>query len=104
MTRRTCAVGLCVWMFLLELIPVPFIPSMSRCAFADSFNMKTEAWELTYSSVTTGMLMPPEMLERMPPERRAKLEETMRAREEIGSWLGRKTPLTAKPFAETKTT
>ena len=80
MTRRTCAIGLCVLMFLLELIPSSFIPSMSRCAFAESFNMKTGAWELTYTSVTTGILMPPEMLERMLPERRAKLEEAMRAR------------------------
>lgn len=80
MTRRTCTLGLCFWMFLLGLIPSPFIPSMSQCAFADSFNMKTGAWELTYTSVSTGMLMPPEMLERMPPERRAKFEEAMRAR------------------------
>jgi len=80
MSRRSCATGLCFLLFLLGLIPGPFIPSMSRCAFADSFNMKTGAWELTYTSVTTGMLLPPEMLERMPPERRAKLEEAMRAR------------------------
>lgn len=80
MTRRSAALGLCVLMFLLGLIPSPCILSMSRCAFADSFNIKTGAWELTLTSVTTGMLVPPEMLERMPPERRAKLEEAMEAR------------------------
>jgi uncharacterized protein DUF3617 len=80
MTRRTCVTGLSFLVFLLGLIPGPFILSMSPCAFADSFNMKTGAWEFTYTRVTTGMLLPPEMLERMPPERRAKLEETLRAR------------------------
>ncbi len=80
MTRRTCALGLCVWMFLLGLIPSPLIPSMSRCAFADSFEVKTGAWELTYTSMTSGIMLPPEMLEQMPPERRAKLEAAMKAR------------------------
>jgi len=80
MTRRTYALGLCVWMFLLGLIQSPFLPSTSQCAFADSFNMKTGAWEMTYTSVTSGIAVPPEMLEQMPPERRAKVEEAMRAR------------------------
>ena len=65
---------------VLGLMPGAITPLMTPCAFADSFNIKTGAWELTYTSVTTGMLVPPEMLERMPPERRAKFEEAMRAR------------------------
>jgi hypothetical protein len=80
MTKTTWTIGFFVLTMVLGLIPGPFIPSMSRCAFADSFNIKTGAWELTLTSVTTGMLVPPEMLEKMPSERRAKLEEAMQAR------------------------
>jgi len=49
-------------------------------AFADSLNMKTGTWEITMTTVTTGMPIPPEALDRMLPEQRAKVEEAMRAR------------------------
>ncbi len=66
---------------ILGLIPVEYAPLISpSCAVAETFNMKTGAWEVTYTSVRTGMLLPPEMLERLPPERRAKMEEAMKAR------------------------
>jgi len=66
---------------ILGLIPVQNAPLLSpSCAVAETFNMKTGAWELTYTSMTTGMLLPPELLERLPPERRAKVEESMKAR------------------------
>ena len=47
--------------------------------FADSFNVKTGAWEMTTTTVSTGNLMPPEMLARMSPEQRARMEQAMQA-------------------------
>ena len=55
-------------------------PVMAPCALADSFNLKTGAWKMTHTSVITGMLIPPDVLAKMPPERRAKLEQAMQAR------------------------
>ena len=67
--------------FALGLVPLQGPQLISPpCVFADSFNVKTGAWELTFTSKTSGIMLPPEMLERMPPERRAKLEEAMKAR------------------------
>ncbi|MEO6972060.1 MAG: DUF3617 domain-containing protein [Rhodoferax sp.] len=47
--------------------------------FADSFNVKTGAWEMTTTAVSTGNFMPPEMLARMSPEQRARMERAMQA-------------------------
>ena len=58
----------------------PMISLSTPSAFAESFNIKTGAWEMTYTSMATGVMLPPEVLESMPPERRAKLEEAMKAR------------------------
>jgi len=79
MKKKMCVFALAA--FVLGLMPFQVAPLMSPlCAFADSFNMKTGAWELTYTSTSSGTPFPPEMLEKMPPERRAKLEEAMKAR------------------------
>lgn len=48
--------------------------------FADAFNVKTGAWEMTTTTVTSGTMMPPDVLAKMPPEQRAKMEATMNAR------------------------
>ena len=67
------------------------IPRLLQCAiallvalplygFADSFDVKTGAWEMSTTTVTTGSLMPPEVMARMPPEQRAKMEQAMQAR------------------------
>jgi len=50
------------------------------CAFADSFNAKPGAWEMTTTTVTTGMPIPADVLAKMPPEQRAKMEKIMQAR------------------------
>jgi hypothetical protein len=79
MKKKICVCALAA--FVLGLMPFQVAPLMSPlCAFADSFNMKAGAWELTYNSTTSGNPFPPEMLEKMPPERRAKVEEAMKAR------------------------
>ncbi|WHZ11150.1 MAG: hypothetical protein OJF60_001589 [Burkholderiaceae bacterium] len=52
---------------------------VATAARADSFNVKPGAWESTSTSTTTGIMIPQDMLSKMPPERRAKIEEAMRA-------------------------
>lgn len=67
--------------FALGLMPFQGTLLISPpCVFADSFNMKPGAWELTFTSKASGIMLPQEMLEKMPPDRRAKLEEAMKAR------------------------
>ena len=47
--------------------------------FADSFNVKTGAWEMTTTTMSTGNFVPPDVLARMPPEQRAKMEQALQA-------------------------
>ena len=44
---------------------------------ADSFNARPGAWENTVTTSTSGMVIPPEALAKMPPERRAMVEKMM---------------------------
>jgi Protein of unknown function (DUF3617) len=48
---------------------------------ATSLNAKPGAWEITTSTMSTGITMPPEVLAKMPPEQRAKIEKSMQARD-----------------------
>jgi hypothetical protein len=54
--------------------------AMPLYALADSLNAKVGAWEITTTSLMTGMPVPPEALAGMPPEQRARIEKAMRAR------------------------
>jgi hypothetical protein len=49
-------------------------------AFADSINIKVGAWEMTTTTLMTGMMVPAEAQANMSPEQRAKMEEIMQAR------------------------
>ena len=49
-------------------------------AIADSLNAKVGAWEMTMTTLTTGMLVPAEAMASMAPEQRAKIEKAMQAR------------------------
>lgn len=80
MTRITLALSCLVILIVLGLIPNPIIPGMAPCALADSFNAKPGAWEMTHTTLTTGLLIPPDVLAKMPPEQRARLEQSMQAR------------------------
>jgi len=80
MTSMSWVLGICILFIVLGLIPGPITPVMAPCALADSFNLKTGAWEMTHTSVITGTLIPPDVLAKMPPEQRAKLEQAMQAR------------------------
>jgi len=80
MTSISWVLGICILFIVLGLIPGPITPMMAPCALADSFNLKTGAWEMTPTSVITGTLIPPDVLAKLPPERRARLEQAMQAR------------------------
>lgn len=64
----------------LGLIPNFLLSGMESDARADSFNAKPGAWEMTHTGLSSGMLVPPEALAKMPPEQRANFEQAMQAR------------------------
>jgi len=80
MTRMVWALSSSVILTVVGLIPHPIIPGMASPALADSFNAKPGAWEMTLTTLTAGMLIPPDVLAKMPPDQRAKLEQSMQAR------------------------
>lgn len=80
MNRMTWALGLFLMTMVLGLTPGPPIPLMASYALADSFNAKPGAWEMTITTLTTGMPVSPDMLAKMSPEQRAKIEAMMQAR------------------------
>jgi hypothetical protein len=66
---------------ILLRFAVAFAVATPLYALADSFNMKPGAWEMTVTTLTSGMLIPPEALANMPPAQRARLEKAKQARE-----------------------
>lgn len=50
-------------------------------AFADAFNAKPGLWEMTSTTVITGMPIPAESLAKLPPDQRARIEENLKARD-----------------------
>ena len=48
--------------------------------FADSFDVKPGAWQMSLNTQIVGNPLPPETLESMPPEKRAKVEKAMKER------------------------
>ena len=53
--------------------------TMPLCAFAESLNVKVGAWEMTTTTLMTGMMVPVEAQAKMSPEQRAMIEEAMKA-------------------------
>ena len=80
MTRAIWAVNNSVMLIILGFVIPPIIPGMVTSAGAESFNAKPGAWELNFTTLTTGMLIPPDVLAKMPPEQRAKIEQSTQAR------------------------
>jgi hypothetical protein len=54
--------------------------ALAPLSHAEGFDIKTGAWEVTSTSTTSGMLVPKDSLDKMPPAQRAKLEAMMAAR------------------------
>lgn len=57
------------------------IPLLAADAQAESFNVKPGAWEMTVTTVASGMKLSPDMAAKMTPLQRAQMEQTMKARE-----------------------
>jgi hypothetical protein len=64
------------WRLVLTVV-LAALPLWCR---AEALDLRTGAWETTWTTTITGNLIPKETLDKMPPERRAKFEEAMRAR------------------------
>ena len=80
MTRAAWAVNSSVMLIILGIVHTPIIPGMATSALAESFNAKPGAWEMSITTLTAGTLIPPDVLAKMPPEQRAKFEQSMQAR------------------------
>jgi hypothetical protein len=59
---------------------IAFAVAMPLYAYADSFNAKPGAWEITTTTLMQGMVIPAEALADMPPAQRARIEKSMQAR------------------------
>jgi hypothetical protein len=79
-TKRTLDYAVSVWGFGLMLGLC--IPMLALDARAESLNVKPGAWEMTVTSVASGMKLSPEMAANMTPAQRIQMEQMMKAREE----------------------
>lgn len=59
----------------------PVIPMVGLDAHAESLNVKAGSWEMTVTTVTSGMKLSPEMSAKMSPQQRAQMEQMIKARE-----------------------
>ena len=80
MARRAWILSGVVILTVVGLIPNSFIPRMTSFALADSLDVKPGAWDMSITTLTSGSLIPPNLLAKMPPEQRAKFEQSMQAR------------------------
>lgn len=80
MARRAWILSGAVILTVVGLIPNSFIPRMTSFALADSLNVRLGAWDISITTQTSGSLIPPDLLAKMPPEQRAKIEQSMQAR------------------------
>ena len=80
MTRTTWSFNSSAMLIILGFVAPPIIPGMATSAMAESFNAKPGAWEMSTTNLTSGSLIPPDLLAKMPPEQRAKFEQSMQAR------------------------
>ena len=64
----------------LVTIAVTLATGTSLCALAETFNAKPGAWEMNVTTLTTGNPIPADVLAQMSPDKRAEIEEAMKAR------------------------
>jgi len=55
------------------------LTALPLAGHAETLDIKTGAWEVTETTAMSGMPIPKEALEKMPPEQRAQVEASMRA-------------------------
>lgn len=75
--RTTLAKGSVSLLSIAIGVGIAILPLGSQ---AESFDIKTGAWEVTTTTTIEGMLIPKEVLAKMPPEQRAKFEQQMKSR------------------------
>ncbi len=80
MHRTTARFDRVLFALALGLLSSPILPWLTSEAQADSFNAKPGAWEMTFAGLATGTMIPPDVLAKMPPEQRARIEQSMQAR------------------------
>lgn len=80
MKHLTTTFGGFVFLLTLGLIPNPTEIGAPPLALADTLNAKPGAWEMTFTSQSSGSLVPADVLAKMPPEQRARVEQSMQAR------------------------
>ena len=80
MARRAWIISGAVILTVVGLMPNSFIPWMTSFALADSLNVRPGTWDISITTQTGGSLIPPDLLAKMPPEQRAKIEQSMQAR------------------------
>jgi hypothetical protein len=78
-TKRTLGYAVSVLGFGLMLGPC--IPTLAPSARAESLNVKPGAWEITMTTVASGMKLSPEIAANMTPAQRVQMEQMMKARE-----------------------
>lgn len=80
--RRTWWTSNCTQVLLrCGLMLAPCLPTLTLNAQAESLNVKPGAWEITVTTVTSGMKLSPEMSANMTPVQRAQMEQMMKTRE-----------------------
>ena len=67
---------------------------IAQHARAESFNVKPGAWKISMTTLIAGSPLSPETLESLPPEKRAKVEEGMKARAGRSLTITQKTCIT----------
>jgi hypothetical protein len=80
----------------LITIAVVLVAGVPLQTLAAAFNAKPGAWEMTMTTAMAGNPIPPEALANMPPEKRAKVEESMKARAAKPVTIKHKTCVTQK--------
>lgn len=76
------------WMFTHVIVLLGVMVSLDNVLFsatpdaqAESFNVKPGAWEMTVTTVTSGMKLSPELSAKMTPAQRAQMEQMVKSRE-----------------------
>ncbi len=67
-------------MLAKTLVAIAAMLAAGACAGAESFNAKPGAWEMSVTTVTTGNPIPADVLEALPPDKRAEIEASMKER------------------------
>ena len=67
-------------MLLRHVLPAVAAVTLSPLSHAGAFDIKTGAWEVTSTTAMSGIPIPKDALDKMPPAQRAKMEAAMAAR------------------------